>query len=152
MLRQRHDALFAEPITQVYQALLRTLAFRRWPVACASGEEVPRPGQAYRYQTDTALRTGRVLELIRPVAVSLQETLDDPPCRVLLKLKFRIEPVEAGSLVRLDMRYRLDKAAQLRPRHWHRRLYGHARRTLGFVRAELERQQTTAAASSNSGT
>lgn len=150
MLRQRHDALFAEPITQVYQALLRTLAFRRWTAAGVAGEDGPRPGLAYRFQTQTALRTGRVLELIRPVAVSLEETLDDPPCRVRLKLKFRIEPVESGSLVRLDLRYRLDKAAQLRPRHWHRRLYGHARRTLGFVRADLERQQTVAAANSNS--
>ena len=41
-------------------------------------------------------RRGKVLECLRPVSMTLQETLFDPPCCVNLRLHWRLEPLELG--------------------------------------------------------
>lgn len=152
MARQRHEALYPEPITEVFSALVRTLALRRWGAGALSGDLDALPGAGCRYarQTSTALRTGRVLEVIRPVSITLYETLDDPPCRVRLKLRWRLYATDAGSLLKLDLQYRLNHAAALRQRHWHGRLATHCGKLFHFVRRNLDWQQREAAASSNS--
>lgn len=150
MARQRHEALYTETVTEVFAALISMLAFRRWGAAAnACGlDALPKPGCRYERQTTTALRRGRVLEVIRPVSVTLYETLDDPPCRVRLELRWRIHAIDTGTLLRLDLQYRLNHAATIRQRHWKRRLSRHCGRMFDFVRRNLDWQQSSAAADS----
>lgn len=139
MPRQRHEARFAEPITEVFNVLVRVLALRRWGMGAAdAGEPMPKTGCRYARQSRSVLRRGRVLEIIRPVSLTLYETLHDPPCRVRLKLRWHIYPVEAGSLLRLNLRYQLNSAAALRKRHWNGRLHAHCARMLYWVKHNLE--------------
>jgi hypothetical protein len=137
----RFERAFSEPITVVFAELVRMLALRRWdPTANATEAfEFPRAGRRYSRQTDTALREGRVVEIIRPVSLTLHETLHDPPCRVRLRQRWRIDAVEAGTLLRLALRYELNQPASLRSQHWRRRLRLHSEKMLGFVDINLRR-------------
>ena len=138
--KQRLDANVAGPVNDVFAALGRTLAFRRWP---ASGEfdtgSMPPPGFRYRFQAGHVLRAGRVVEVIRPVAVTLKEILHDPPCRVGLTMRWRIDPAPNGSVVRLCAEYRLNHASVLRARHWDARLSTYFHRQLTFLARNLGR-------------
>ena len=96
-------------------------------------------GQAYRHRAGSVLRSGRIVDVTRPVGLTLKEVLDDAPCRVLLTLRWRIDPVSAGSSVRLNAIYRLNHAALLRGRHWDRRLRQHFSNQLRYVAVNLER-------------
>jgi hypothetical protein len=140
--RQCHEGSFDEPLLNVFAALLAALARHRWAEGApqdASGC-VPRVGCRYANKRGTLLRRGRVLECLRPVSLTLYETLFDAPCRVRLKIRWRLESVEAGCLLRLEMRYDLNGAATIRHRHWHRQLHAHGQRMLGFVGRQLRRQ------------
>jgi len=142
MRRQELDAVYAGPLMAVYAALCRTLSFRRWsPVACLRAEGIPAQGEAYLYQSGTVRRTGRIVEVMRPVGITLKEVLHDPPCRVSLTLRWRIDPLARGCRVRLGASYRLNHAAVLRAAHWDRRLEQHFRRQLTFIAVNLERMQ-----------
>lgn len=137
---QRHERQYAEPISVVFSALARTLAKRRWGVALPGGDAVPVPKVGCRYvsQRGGVLRRGRVIECLRPVGLTLYETLLDAPCRVRLELLWRLEPVAQGSSVRLLVRYRLNGAASLRSRHWARQIEAHCGRMLAGVQSALE--------------
>ena len=137
----RFERAFSEPITVVFVELMRMLALRRWDPAANVAEEfeLPRAGTRYTRQTDTALREGRVIEVIRPVSVSLRETLHDPPCRVQLRQRWRIDALDSGTLLRLVLRYELNQPAALRSPHWRHRLRVHCEKMLGFVDANLAR-------------
>jgi len=97
----------------------------------------PKVGCRYARQRKSVLRRGRVLEIIRPVSLTLYETLHDPPCRVRLQLRWRLYSMEAGSLLHLALRYELNGAASLRQGHWHARLQAHCARMLEGVAADL---------------
>jgi hypothetical protein len=142
----RFERAFKEPITMVFIEVIRMLALRRWDPAANAAEEleVPRPGTHYARQTSTALREGKVIEVIRPVSVTLHETLHDSPCRVRLRQRWRIDAVDAGTLLRLELRYQLNQAAMMRSLHWRQRLRRHCEKMLGFVRRNLERAQSKA--------
>jgi hypothetical protein len=131
----------------VFEALVRMLAVRRWGGAVTGDDELPlpRPGSRYVRQTTTSLRKGRVLEVIRPVSVTLYETLEDPPCRVRLQLRWRIHTVDDGTLLRLDLGFRVNHAAALRLWHWHRQLERHCEKMLALVHQNLERSDCRAA-------
>ncbi len=138
--RLQLEATYAASVSEVFVALGMTLAFRRWaPADEAVVMSLPRRGHRYRYRTGEVLRAGRVVEVIRPVGVSLREVLHDPPCRVGLSLRWRVEPVADGSSVRLQARYRFNHAALLRGRHWHRRLRLHFGNQFAFIAANLDR-------------
>jgi hypothetical protein len=124
---------------EVFAALNRVMAKHRWGGAVAPGEDPPvaKVGCRYERQSRSVLRRGRVLEVIRPVSLTLYETLHDPPCRVRLQLRWRIHPVDSASLLRLSLRYQLNGAATLRQRHWNARLHAHCERMLAFVAADL---------------
>jgi len=127
-------------LVDVFNALSQTLAFRRWPREPAdAGQGLPPPGSSYRCQAGNVRRAGRVVEVMRPVGLTLQEVLDDPPCRVSLIMRWRVDPIAAGCRIRLSARYRLNRAATLRAGHWRRRLMAHFRRQLKFLSANLER-------------
>lgn len=141
MPRQRHEAQYPHSMLEVFSALNRVLAKYRWGTTADPGAE---PAQAkvgcrYERQSRSVLRRGRVLEVIRPVSLTLYETLHDPPCRVRLQLRWRLHPMESGSLLRLSLRYQLNGAATLRKKHWNGRLHAHCARMLGFVAAELKK-------------
>ncbi len=89
------------------------------------------------------LRRGKVSELCRPVALTLQETLLDPPCCVSLRLHWRLEPKDEGACVLLDARYSLNGAAALRGRHWYERIHGHCARMLCALQARALQAQET---------
>jgi hypothetical protein len=139
--RQSHQARFAAPLDAGVAALLKSLAKRRWAEGGIEDPErfVPRVGTRYVNERGSVLRRGRVLECLRPVSVTLYETLFDRPCRVRLKLRWRLEPGDADSLLRLEARYDLNGAATLRHRHWRRQIAAHCERMLGFVTREVER-------------
>lgn len=150
MSRLHCEKMFDESITDVFIALVRMLALRRWdPGVAAFGDvALPPAGCCYSRQTTTALREGRVVEVIRPVSVTLVETLHDPPCRVMLRQRWRVHPVEAATLLTLELDYRLNQAATLRKLHWRRRLERHGRRMLDFVARNLDWQQPAETADS----
>lgn len=139
MLKLRHERKFDAPVTDVFVALVRMLALRRWDPAVRTTAELvlPKAGTRYARQTTTAFREGRVVEVIRPVSVTLQETLNDPPCHVSLKQRWRIDTVSGQTVLRLVLEYRLNQAATFRQPHWRRRLSLHSRKMLELVGREL---------------
>jgi hypothetical protein len=132
---QRHEARFAQPLTTVFAAMIDVAARGRWGgTAIVAGTLPPRGGCHYAQHRGKVLRRGKVLECLRPVSLTLQETLLDPPCCVRLRLHWRIEPLDTGSCVLLDARFTLNGAASLRRRHWCGRIHGHCERMLAHVR------------------
>jgi hypothetical protein len=129
-------------MTSVFVALLDVVGRGRWGAAqLVLGVSQPRPGCEYAQQRRTVLRRGKVLECLRPVKLALEETLLDRPCRVTLRLAWRLEPLETGSCVLLEARYALNGAAILRRRHWHERIHGHCTRMLGALGPQIAAAQ-----------
>jgi hypothetical protein len=151
--RHGHDALarkqqiegsFKATVGEIYAALGKTLGFRRWPASSLEGSGTwPPTGSRYRCRAGSVLRAGRVVETVRPVGATLKEILHDPPCRVGLTMRWRIEPLPDGCSVRLRVEYRLNHAAVLRARHWDRRLSCHFRKQFTFLARNLVIPGTT---------
>ena len=138
MPRQRHETRLDAPITHVFAALIDVVARGRWGAAqIVLNMHAPRPGCEYAQQRRTVFRRGKVLECLRPVKLTLEETLLDRPCRVKLRLQWRLEPLESGSCVLLDAKYSLNGAAILRRRHWYERIHGHCGRMLGALGPQI---------------
>jgi hypothetical protein len=138
MPRQRHETRLEVPITSVFSALIDVVARGRWGTArIVVDAPQPRPGCEYAQQRRTVLRRGKVLECLRPVKLTLEETLLDRPCRVQLRLKWRLEPLETSSCVLLEATYTLNGAAALRRKHWDERIDGHCTRMLGALRPQI---------------
>lgn len=138
MPRQRHETRLEAPITSVFSALIDVVARGRWGAArIVLDAPQPRPGCEYAQQRRTVLRRGKVLECLRPVKLTLDETLLDRPCRVQLRLKWRLEPLETSSCVLLEASYTLNGAAALRRRHWDVRIHGHCLRMLGSLEPQV---------------
>ena len=139
MLRQRHEATLAAPITQVFSALVQMLAKSRWGSDKWLGDSdgLPRLGQTYVQRRGSVIRRGRVVECLRPVLVTLYESLFDPPCRVRLRLRWRLEPLETGSLVLLDASYELNGPAYLNRRHWRSEIHAHCGKLLKALAVRL---------------
>ena len=134
MPKQRHEARLEIPLTNVFSAMIDVAARGRWGgSSIVAATPQPRVGCQYAQQRGTVFRRGKVLECLRPVSMTLQETLLDPPCCVRLKLRWQLEPVETGSCVLLYARYSLNGAAMLRRRHWHERIHGHCTRMLAAL-------------------
>lgn len=140
MQRQHHEALLDKPMAEIFSALVDVVAHGRWDRQALLGDAGgPLPaGTRYVQQRGSVLRRGRVVECIRPVSITLQETLLDPPCKVELKLRWRLEPGDAGARLRLDASYRLIGAASFRREHWDRRIRDHCRRMLAKLTGALE--------------
>lgn len=141
--RQQLDAIYPGSVGEIFRALCRTLSFRRW----ASGSEVslemaPGPGSRYRSEFGSIARAGRVVEVIRPVAITLKESIQDGPCRVSLTMRWRIDPGLAGCTVRLRAHYDLNQPAMLRARHWEQRMRHNFLNQFAFLAVHLERMQT----------
>ena len=131
MPRQHHEALSERPIAEAFTALVAAVARGRWDRQAVLGPpDRPPPGMRYAQQRGSVLRTGRVIECIRPVSITLHELLDDSPCRVELKLRWRLEPIESGSRLRLTASYALKGAAPLRRQHWDTRISAHCGRMI----------------------
>jgi hypothetical protein len=139
MPRQHHEARSDRPIAESFTALVAVVARGRWAGHALLGppERPPCAGMRYGAQRGSVLRTGRVVECIRPVSITLHETLDDSPCRVELKLRWRLEPFEAGSRLRLQTSYELKGAAPLRRQHWDTRIRAHCARMVDAWKATL---------------
>ncbi|HUL81810.1 MAG TPA: hypothetical protein VL131_06700 [Gammaproteobacteria bacterium] len=138
MPRQRHEVRLDAPITHVFAALIDVVARGRWGAAqIVLNMQQPRPGCEYAQQRRTVFRRGKVLECLRPVKLTIEETLVDRPCRVKLRLQWRLEPLDDGSCVLLEARYSLSGAAILRRRHWYERIHGHCTRMLGALRPQI---------------
>jgi len=137
--RQCHEKELAGTMAEVFGVLLEVAAKGRWAATYVLAPPAPRAGCEYAAQRGKVLRRGKVLECLRPVSLTLKETLLDPPCCVSLRLHWRVEPIEGGSNILLDARYALNGAATLRRRHWHERIQGHCHRML----AAIERQVST---------
>ena len=142
MPRQRHETRLEAPITSVFSALIDVAARGRWGAArIVLDAPQPRPGCEYAQQRRTVLRRGKVVECLRPVKLTLEETLLDRPCRVQLRLKWRLEPLETSSCVLLEATYTLNGAASLRRRHWDERIDGHCTRMLVALRPQIAAAQ-----------
>jgi hypothetical protein len=133
--RQRHCRNLVTTLAGAYSALLQAAGKRRWaaPLSLDAVAMPPRPGTQYVWQRGSLLRRGRVLEALPPVALTIDETLHDPPCQVQLLLRCRLEPCESGALLRLDARYRLNPPARLNARHWRTEIRAHCERLLRAV-------------------
>lgn len=140
----------------VHAALVGSLAPRRWAEGAGfdAAALVPAVGRRYTNKRKRVIRRGRVLECQRPVSLIFYETLTDPPCQARLRFRWRLEPVEGGSLLRLEVTYDLNGAASLRKRHWNSRIAAHCARMLGGVSAWLERAAAdpSAGAAQSTGT
>ena len=144
MLKQRHEIEVGCALTEAFAALVDVVAKGRWGgSALLLGTALPTAGRQYEAQRGKVLRRGKVLACLRPVSITLQETLLDPPCCVSLRLHWRIEPKEDGACVLLDARYSLNGAAALRRRHWYERIHGHCVRMLGELAARVSQYEET---------
>jgi hypothetical protein len=143
VLKQRHEKQLACPMTEAFAALVEVIGKGRWtgtvPVEAATP---PKPGCRYEQQRGKVLRRGKVLACLRPVSITLQEMLLDPPCCVQLRLHWRLEPVDDGSCVLLDAHYLLNGAATLRRRHWKERISGHCTRMLSALEQRVLAEET----------
>ena len=141
MPRQSHEARYDCSMTALFAALVAAAGRGRWreQSALLDPQGLPVVGCLYVQRRGSVLRRGKVVECLRPVLLTLQETLLDPPCCVNLRLRWRLEPLESESLALLDARYTLNGAATIRARHWRGRIEAHCRRMLEATRAELER-------------
>ncbi len=139
MVRQRHEATLAAPMTEVFSALIQMLARSRWASdeRSAGSGRLPRVGHAYVQRRGSVIRRGRVVECLRPVLLTLHESLFDAPCRVRLRLRWRLEPLDTGSLVLLDANYELNGPAYLNRRHWRREIHTHCGKLLKALAARL---------------
>jgi hypothetical protein len=143
--KQRHEVELHCALTAAFAALVAVVAKGRWGGAGLGldGAPQPQPGCHYSQQRGKVLRRGKVLACLKPVSMTLKETLLDPPCCVELRLHWRIEPTDAGASVVLDARYSLNGAAVLRRRHWHERIHGHCARMQGALASSvLEGEET----------
>jgi hypothetical protein len=131
-------------LTEAFAALVDVVGKGRWGGnAVALGAAIPEAGCQYAQQRGKVLRRGKVLACLRPVSITLQETLLDPPCCVSLRLHWRIEPTEVGACVLLDARYSLNGAATLRRAHWYERIHGHCARMLGALELRVTEAEET---------
>ena len=153
MFHQRHEARYATPITTVFASLLDVLARRRWAAESWFDHANPRPpvGRRYVYGNGTLVRRGRVVECLRPVLLTLYESLTDSPCRVRLRLRWRLEPLDTGTLVLLDARYELNGPAYLNRRHWREQIHGHCGRLLTALRGRLADEDAGQGVAADSG-
>jgi hypothetical protein len=143
MLRQRYELRMGCTLSHAFSALLDVVARGRWGAAAiVLGTTQPRVGMTYAQQRRSVFRRGRVTECLRPVALTLTETLLDPPCCVELRLHWRLEPCDSGAIVLLEARFSLNGAASLRRRRWRNNVRGHCERML----AALERHSLQVAA------
>lgn len=140
MLKQRHQASFTPPVGTVFAVLLRVLGRSRWASepSFAAPDEPPRAGFAYVRYRESFTRRGRVVECLPPVALTLYESIIDPPCQVRLRLRWRLEPSDRGCLILLDAGYQLNGAAYLNRRHWRAQISMHCVNLLRAVEAGLE--------------
>ena len=142
MLRQRHEVTLAAPITQVFSALLRMLARSRWnpDQTLVEPEPLPRVGQVYVQRRGSVIRRGRVVECLRPVLVTLYESLFDAPCRARLRMRWRLEPLDAESRVLLNVSYELNSPAYLTRRHWAREIDAHCSKLMKALEIRLSEE------------
>lgn len=140
MPRQRHEARVTAPITDVFTALARTLARNRWGSGdwLADPDGLPKVGQLYAQQRGSVIRRGRVVECLRPVVLTLYESVLDPPCRVRMRLRWRLEPLDEDSLVLLEASYELNGPAYLNRRHWDQEIRSHCRKLLRALIVRLD--------------
>ena len=144
MLKQRHEKQLGCGLTDAFAALVDVVAKGRWGgSALLLGTALPHPGRQYEQQRGKVLRRGKVVACLKPVSMTLQETLLDPPCCVSLRLHWRIEPKDEGACVLLEARYSLNGAAVLRRRHWYERIHGHCARMLGALEARIAEGEET---------
>ena len=144
MLKQRHEIELGCALTEAFTALVNVVGKGRWGgSALLLGSPLPHAGCQYEQQRGKVLRRGKVLACLKPVSITLQETLLDPPCCVSLRLHWRIEPKDDGACVLLDARYSLNGAAALRRRHWYERVHGHCVRMLGALAARVSQCEET---------
>ena len=143
VLKQRHETRLECPMTEAFAALVDVVGKGRWAGSTlVEGTAQPRPGCQYAQQRGNVLRRGKVLACLRPVSITLQEMLLDPPCCVQLRLHWRLEPIENGSCVLLDARYLLNGAAMLRRRHWGERISSHCARMISALEQRVLGEET----------
>lgn len=138
MQKQRHEIELGCTLTVAFAALLGVVAKGRWAapgLGLEAAQPQPQPGCRYSQQRGQVLRRGKVLACLKPVSMTLKETLLDPPCCVELRLHWRLEPTDLGACVVLDARYSLNGAAALRRRHWYERIHGHCTRMQGALKS-----------------
>jgi hypothetical protein len=141
--KQRHEIELRCAMTAAFAALVAVVAKGRWGSGIVLDAAPPQPGCHYSQQRGKVLRRGRVLACLKPVSMTLKETLLDPPCCVELRLHWRLEPTDGGACVVLDARYTLNGAATLRRRHWSERIHGHCARMQSALKScVLEPEET----------
>ena len=140
MPRQRHETRVSAPITDVFTALASTLARNRWGSGdwLSDPDGLPKVGQLYAQRRGSVVRRGRVVECLRPVVLTLYESVLDPPCRVRLRLRWRLEPLDEDSLVILEANYDLNGPAYLNRRHWDQEIRSHCKKLLRALVARLD--------------
>ena len=153
MHRQTYQARFGFPIGVVFDGLVRVLARSRWAAepSLTPVDRPPATGCAYVHKGESFARRGKVVECLPPVALTLRESIADAPCKVRLKLRWRLEPFDPGCLVRLDSAFRLNGAATLNRHHWRSQIDKHCVGLMRAVAAELVRQGEAAVSGQTSG-
>jgi hypothetical protein len=142
--KQHHETLLGCALTEAFTALVAVVGKGRWAGTPLDADSaLPAAGCLYAQQRGKVLRRGRVLACLRPVSITVQETLLDPPCCVRLRLHWRLEPTDLGACVLLDARYSLNGAATLRRKHWDERIRGHCSRMLDALNSSVRQTKET---------
>lgn len=119
MQRQKFRAELVLGLRDAFALLMEAAAEQRWAVRSPiDALRCPVVGLRYVSRQGSRLRSGHIAECIRPVALTLAESLLDPPCHVQLRLRYRLEPAENGTLLQLDVGQAMNAAATMRKRYW----------------------------------
>ena len=139
MLEHRMEARFDATMAHVFHALVHALGRGRWsvPVPDAGASGLPRAGTKYAYRYRRRLYAGEVLECLRPVSVVVVERCGGPVWRLAVRQRWRLETLEAATLLRLQLSVEPNCLARLQLRHWHTHFAERAKHTCAHVRQHL---------------
>jgi hypothetical protein len=139
MHEHRMEARFDASMASVFTALVLTLAQGRWSVGDEdrAGVGLPRDGMRFSYRHAHRLFSGKVLECLRPVSMTLHERYDGPAATVHARQRWRLVPLDGATLLRADLRVEPNSLARLQLRYWKAHFADRASCTCAGVRQQL---------------
>lgn len=154
MLVHTDERRLPESMAEVFGALLLAVAPGRWNNDLAGENtraQAPRMGCRYSAQRRGRLCRGEVLECLRPVSLVIRESLHRSPSCVDLRLQWRLQPVDGGTIVRYQVSAVLNRAANIKRANWQKKLRRDSDRMLAIMCRVLQDRQRDQSATGSIG-
>jgi len=142
MLEHRIETKFKEPIAIVFNALISVLAERCWDTVLSVevAPVMPKSGLKYAGRHGQLVRSGEVLECIRPVSIVLLESAHRSAATATVRKRWRIEPLESESLLHGEVKVALNRFANFNRRFWLRYICSDCQSVCAAVQSKLRSQ------------